>query len=820
MLLRLLATATFILALPTYAQKANYVISGTLCDSVSHQPEAYATVRLLTTHDQAKVLRVATTTVKGAFTIVAPHAGRFTFEAIVLGKQPVRREVELSSEQPSLSLDTLYIKEYTSSLAQATITATKPLVQAEIDKITYSMADDPDAQTSTTLEMLRKVPMVTVDGEDNIKVNGNSSFKVYVNGKPNQMMSQNPSTIFKSYPASAIKKIEVITNPGAKYDADGVAGVLNIITNEETSTSGYSLTPNLSFSNRGVNGNLFALAQFGKFTFSVNYGIGKHKSPENISTVSREMFADDVNHLFDYYSKIKSEGLFQYGNFDASYEFSEKDLLSASVGLWGYNGSYDPLSQSKMLTDDGALSYSYDLEGHNKNKFTNLSASLDFQHTFKENQHLTFSYRFNYAPAVNKSERIYSNMVSVPESLDLLDQKTDPDNLSAEHTLQADFTTPIAEAHTLSTGVKYIFRINRSNSTELTRTAGTNDAFQINDDRSLRYRHRGDIGAAYAEYNFKKNKWALMAGSRYEYYHVKVTYPDGKRSAFSTDMSDWVPSVSLGYNISDAKMLKVGYNLRIGRPDISCLSPYRDRSTPESVSYGNPDLGSTKSHNLNLTFSTFSSKFTLNASLTYAFSNNELTDYTFVDQGVVNTTYGDFLHSKSTVLSTFINWTIFEGTVLNLNLYGNYSDYKSKPTNEHNSGFSVFASGGLRQNLWWKLKLGLWAGGSTRGVNLQGKGSSFFFYNLRLSRSFLKDDRLTLSLSAGNFLGRYRHFRSETTTAQYHSLSDIRNDALRLSFGVSMRIGSLKTSVKKVARSIENDDKVSAPSNTQSSSEE
>ena len=96
--------------------------------------------------------------------------------------------------------DTLYIKEYNSTLGVATVTAQRPLVKAELDKLTYSIADDPDAKTNTVLEMLRKVPMVTVDGEDNIKVNGNASFKVYVDGKPNQMMSANPSMIFKAYP--------------------------------------------------------------------------------------------------------------------------------------------------------------------------------------------------------------------------------------------------------------------------------------------------------------------------------------------------------------------------------------------------------------------------------------------------------------------------------------------------------------------------------------------------------------------------------------------------------------------------------------------
>lgn len=106
--------------------------------------------------------------------------------------------------------------------------------------------------------------------------------------------------------------------------------------------------------------------------------------------------------------------------------------------------------------------------------------------------------------------------------------------------------------------------------------------------------------ATYAEYNLKVGKWAAMLASRYEYYRIRATYPDGKRPDFGGHLNDWVPSASVGFSIKPTMLLKAGYNLRIGRPDISYLSPYRVSYTPESVTYGNPDLTSERSHNLNL----------------------------------------------------------------------------------------------------------------------------------------------------------------------------------------------------------------------------
>ena len=798
-----LTTATSIAQTATHDN--NFRITGVLCDSTTHQPEGFATVRLLQSPSMTPV-KVAVTQADGSFSLNAPKAGNYVLELISLGKQPIKRPIQFTTASQVILTDTLYIKEYDSTLGAATVTAQRPLVKAEIDKMTYSMADDPDAKNNTLLEMLRKVPMVTVDGEDNIKVNGNSSFKVYVDGKPNAMMSANPSMIFKAYPASAIKKIEVITNPGAKYDAEGVAGVLNIVTNMQSTTQGYTLTLNGSVNNRGEMGSAFAMAQFGKFMLSAHYGTGYNKQPHNTVDTERELFEEPLYHLLQSHTDSKGHGVFQFGNLEASYEFSPKDLLSVSAGIHGWHGKNTNTSFNHMYNDAGELAYSYRVNSRTRSVYQDIEASTDYQHTFKNEGQLTFSYRYNTSPQTTQVWTINDELNHAPAGL--LDLASDPDRRSYEHTGQADFTTALDKQkhHTLSLGVKYIYRINRSNNRDLSREAGSEGNLTFDESRSLRYRHRGDIAAAYMEYNLKQGNWSTMVGNRYEYYKVRATYPDGKQDAFSTSLSDWVPSLTVGYSLKPTMLLKAGYNLRISRPDISYLSPYRESHTPEAVKYGNPDLGSEKGHNLNLTFSTFGPKLTLNASLTYAFSNNGMVEYNFAKDGVTYTTYGGFQHSKVTTLSTFINWMIINGTSLNVNASVNYADYKAKVIGSHNSGFSTSIWGGLQQTLPWKLKLGLWAGGNTKDVTLQGSSAGFFFYTFNLSRNFCKEDRLSINLQAGNFIGRYRHFRNSVTTSQMRWLTDSRHDFMRFGIGIGYRFGSLKASVKKASRTIENDD--------------
>lgn len=802
----------------SYAQQVKaqkYVAKGILVDSQSHEPEAFATVRLI---EGQKAIKVGTTEADGKFSITAPQAGRYELELFAMGKTPIRTQLTFSSTQQVAQLDTLYIKPLSTTLSSATVTAQRPLVKAELDKMTYSMADDPEAKTSTLLEMLRKVPMVTVDGEDNIKVNGNSSFKVYVDGKPNSMMSSNPSMIFKAYPASAIKKIEVITNPGAKYDAEGVAGALNIITNTQSGTKGYTLTVNASAGNRGGMGSLMGMASVGKFMLSAHYGTGYNEQANTLTSREREVYADAINHLYTANGISNGHGLSQFGQLDASYEFTPKDLLSVSAGIHGYNGKNHTNTLTQMIQASNEQLYTYNTESRNKMLYQGVNASADFQHSFADERRLTLSYRYDLDPSNSRVETTSSDLMgTLPDGFELRDQKVDPHNRSYEHTAQADFTTPLdpKQHHTLAFGLKYIYRINRSNSKEYVRPLGSSEAdFTLDTEQSLYFRHRGDIGAAYAEYNLKTSKWAAMLASRYEYYRIRATYPDGKRPDFATHLNDWVPSASVGFSLKPTMLLKAGYNLRIGRPDISYLSPYRVNYTPETVTYGNPNLTSERSHNVNLTYSTFGPELTVNASLIYAFSNNGMVSYSFVKDGITHTTYGNFEHSKQTTLSTFLNWTFTKSTRLNINASGSYSNYKAQRINSHNSGWNASVWAGINQTLPWHIKASLWVGGNTPGINLQGKDAGFFFYSLNFNRAFLAEDRLSLSLSAGNFIGRYHHFKNHTTTTEFRSLSDTRVDLMRIRVGISYRLGSLKSTVKKVNRSIENEDVIKAQSNS------
>ena len=328
------------------AQKSpqgQFSVKGVLVDSLSNEGEPYSTIRISLKSNPAKPVKLAVTDTNGKFSerLVSPGTYLISFSSV--GKRTVQKEFTVSDTKKVADLGHIQMAEATEMLKGVEVVAQKPLVKAEIDKVTYSIEDDPDSKTNSTLEMLRKVPLVTVDGEDKIQVNGSSNFKVHVNGKPNNMMSNNPTEVLKSLPANSVKSIEVITDPGAKYDAEGVGGILNIITTGG-GMEGYTVTLNGGVSNRGYNASGYGTVQIGKFTVTGNYAYNHNTSPRSYSSSGREDFTSDDYKYLSSESSSKHKGNFQYGSMEGSYEIDTLNLITFSMNMFGgkfKNNGYD-----------------------------------------------------------------------------------------------------------------------------------------------------------------------------------------------------------------------------------------------------------------------------------------------------------------------------------------------------------------------------------------------------------------------------------------------------------------------------------------------
>ena len=714
---------------------------------------------------------------------------------------------------------------WSENLDAVTVVAKKPLVKSELDKMTYDVESDPEAQANSVLEMLRKVPMVTVDGQDNIMVNNSSSFKVYVNGKPNNMMSNNPSEVLKNMPANSVKKIEIITNPGPKYDAEGVGGIINIITTGK-GMEGYSLTVGTNYNTYGrIGTNLFGTVQSGKLTVSGRYSYTHSDAKRYWGGNRREVTGNIDATSANVESNSTSNGWYNYhsGSFEASYEIDSLRLVSASLGIWA-GGGHTPDEKQVVATSplDGSPLYHYSNFDRSRNSWSSIDGGIDYQRSFPvKDRLLTLSYKINSNPSSNDDEYVYQDMDGVATWQDYLrllkDQRHEQDGNSLEQTFQIDYTTPFAKIHTLEAGLKYVMRDNHSNDDRYIREALSTADYVYDETNSSHYKHTNDIFAGYLGYGVK---WKLLSGRlglRYEHTLQDVKYRLGRGEDFRKNFDDLVPSASFGVRVSDYVNFSLAYNMRIYRPGIWYLNPYIDDSNPTSISQGNSDLVSEKKHQITLGFNLNTSKLSLNMKAATAFVNNSIEGVTsLVDdrtieglshptgKQVIYTTYENIGKVKASALSAYVSWNIFSKTRIYSNLYGLYSDYSNGQT-MRNHGWSGYTFTGIEQTLPkdWFISVDYF--GSTKSVSLQGKGSSYSDYGITVKKSFL-NKRLNVSVYAGSLFNKYTRQDDVTESTNFRQSSWSKTSSRRFYFSVTYRFGSLKASVKKAERGIENDD--------------
>lgn len=814
------------LALCAKAQNTqhSYTITGVVADSVTHEGEPYATLTIARADSAAKPVKQALTDIKGRFSISSSGTGSYLLMVRSMGRKPMQRAYTVDATTRTIDLGTLLLQDGGNQLETVEVVAYKPLVKADVDKIAYSVEDDPEANTNTVIEMLKKVPMVTVDGQDNIRVNGNSSFKIYVNGKPNYMMTKNPKEVLKSMPASSIKKIEVITNPGPKYDAEGVGGILNIVT-EDKGPEGYNATFSGRANNSSYGGGLYATVKQGKLTMSVNYNASSNHSPKGYTYSDRSQLGTDgtvtSSTVADGYTKGHSQ--WQGGDVEASYEIDTLRLITGSFSLSKFTSKRDALNTAfSTVPATGQRLYGYRSPSHSKENWDDYSASLDYQRSFSvKDRLLTLSYRLESSPSTSASRYLYTDREAADDWQTFIDrmrdQRMDGDENTMEHTFQIDYTTPFAKHHTWEAGVKYILRRNKSDNDRY--NLGTGDKDETYDsDNSSHYRHHNDILAAYTGYGLTLDKWSARLGLRYEHTLQKVEYLLGRGTNFHKNFDDLVPSARLGYKFSDATNLSLGYKMRINRPGIWYLNPYLDDRIPDAISQGNPNLDTEKSHAVDLQFSSYNSKLTYTLTGTYRFVNNsiESVDRLVNDRDieglpnptgkdVIYSSYANIGHIQYAGLMAYANWTPITNTRITLNGSVGYS-HMSDGQSLRNHGWCTNIDASLQQTFakTWIFNASYYV--QTPQPTLQGKDARYQWYNFSLSKSFM-DKRLTLTAYIINPFGkRYFCYRSETVADNFRTTAS--SSWCQLYYGVSVRfrIGKLKASVKHTERTVENND--------------
>lgn len=693
------------------------------------------------------------------------------------------------------------------NLDELVVVAKKEIVKSDGATLTYDFDADDSSRGQTLLEALKKVPMITIDGEDNVYIKGDSNFRVYVNGKEDPMLTSNYKDVFKAMPADAVSKIEVITEPGAKYDAEGVGGILNLVTERKQRNDGYAGSISLSGGAQNLGANGYIRGKLGKFSADASVNYMDNRLQDTHQTSSSDIIDHNSDINYRQLSEITQRYHFDYlgANLNMGYEISDRDVLSWGGSVRNIKAGFGALDNSvTMWSRSGEKVYSFAQNATGTMQNLGAGGNLSYRHNFNDKGDVLLAgYRFDFA--ASKMHLNYHNISLYNYDFPYEFQRNMGDNYQREHTATVDYVNILAENHTLETGVKGIIRRNSAFGNNL---AGDSfDALSVIDGSTSLTAQIQDVYAGYLSYTGKISSWGLKAGLRYEHTYMGMDFRIGDIPDFRRHLNDLVPNAAVTYMFGPAHNLRLSYQMRISRPGIDMLNPFTFQITQNYAQKGNPDLESEKYHNISLSYSNYGRVLGGNLSFDLSQSNNTIEGYDYFIGDVGYHTYGNIGHNKKAGLNGFLNWNI--SPVMSVSVNGNlqYTYIKSNALKISNHGWSGSYGVNYSYTGPGDISYSVYGGESSKSYKLQGWHGGWYYYGFSASKSFLKEKTLRVTINASNFLTKNITSHSYILVDNRECIGQWSQRNWNVGVSVSWTFGKLQENTKNAGVNLENDDK-------------
>lgn len=576
-------------------------VSGKILEKDTNIPLEWATV-VISNPTDGKIVSGGSANEKGDFNFkVVAGTYNVSFEFMSFKTQTLKaREINKSTD-----FGNIYLIESATTLEEVELIAEKTTVEIKLDKKIYNVGKDLTVRGGTVSDVLDNVPSVSVDVEGNVALRGNDNVRILINGKPSGLVGLNSTDALRQLPAESIERVEVITSPSARYDAEGTGGILNIIL-RRSKLQGLNgaITTNVGYNpSAGINGNInYRTGDLNIFNTS---GYSYRESPGNSSSLtqynSTGNFLDESN-TYDRQRK----GLTT--NFGVEWYVNDSASLTGSIL---YRDSNDKDLNTNILNqfdpNRNLLSTTTRLEPETEEDKT-MQYALNFQKNFKESGHV-FTFDFQYEDnQENQNALITVNDIAVENVVTLEDQ--------SQILLQSDYVLPIGENSQFEAGYRGNFD---TTTTDFTVAQLNNDTgfFQTNLDLTNVLNFKQYVNAFYAQYGSKFNKFSFLLGLRVE--NTRITIDQPTSGDFNKkDFTGLFPTINLNYEFSDKESLTLGYARRLRRPRGFFLNPFPSRNSVTNFFQGNPDLNPSYSGQIDLGYLKRFGKFTFNSSAYYS----------------------------------------------------------------------------------------------------------------------------------------------------------------------------------------------------------
>ncbi|UKT62677.1 outer membrane beta-barrel family protein [Pedobacter mucosus] len=565
-------------------------ITAVILDSVTKKPIDYATVSLVSIKDN-KSISGGVTDEKGRLSLqnISPDAYKLMIG--FMGYKTKSVLVTTTPSKPDVSLGNVLISSTANTLADVQVQGTKAIIENKIDRMVYNAEADGTNAGGDATDVMRKVPMLSVDVDGNIQLRG-GAVRVLINGKPSGTMASSVSDALKMIPAEQIKSVEVITSPSAKYDAEGSGGIINIIT-KKSNAQGVSGSVNASAGTRQNNGAFNLTAKTGRL--SVNTSLGSNLA---YAQDSRVMFENNTR--TDSLGRITNNTLLQdgvskwsrngyNGSFGADYDFNAYNNLSTTVKYNNFSnggpGTADYIRNGVPFKNISSMDMG----------FNNLDWNVDYKHTTKKEGE-EFSISGQLSSGRNTTE--FANDI-IGSPFPAVNNNNTGKN--KEYTAQTDYTYPFSKATILEVGAKGIFR---------------NINSEFSNDAAQDFEYNQNVASAYGVISFKlTKKYNFKGGLRSEY--TSIDFNTLKEGIQKNNYFNLFPSAIISRTLKGNASIKLSYNRRVQRPSLAYLNPFRNESDQFNIRQGEPTLRPELSDNFELGYSTFIKGSVINASVFY-----------------------------------------------------------------------------------------------------------------------------------------------------------------------------------------------------------
>ncbi|WP_074408179.1 MULTISPECIES: TonB-dependent receptor domain-containing protein [Aquimarina] len=666
------------------AQPSNEAVVGTIqgkvIDKNLQQPIPYATVAI---HDGAdKIISGGISTDSGDFSISDIPKGNYTLKVQFIGYKTYSQPIEISKKNKDINVGTISLEEEAESLDDVTIVAERTTIEQKIDRKVINVGKDLTTTGGTASEIMNNIPSVNVDQDGNIALRGNQNVRILIDGKPTNI---DAAQLLKQIPSTSIKKIELITNPSAKYNPEGMSGIINIVLHKN-SNIGFNGNINLGLNfekNARFNSSIDLNYRTGKVNFYGNYGNnitkrqnagGVFRQDQNYQT-DFKFLDNNKSHLF----KIGLDYFIDDHNTVSIYTNQNlfDGLTDGTTDITFFNNDQNDLSQ-KLLSDSDnqGSTYNFDYKHDFKKEGHNIELEVDYN-VFESDS----DDRFNFVGG-DGSFTNYNDLIN---------------NERTNTTINLDYVNPLSEKTKLELGYE-------------TRLRRTDNDYRSTLFANSKYNYDRNIHSFYGTYGQNFEKWSYQLGARLESYEVEAVF-DGEK-IFEDDIFTVYPSGFISYTPGEKNSYQLSYSRRIDRPGLNQVNPIREWSTPRIVSIGNPELNPQFTNSIEANYTRKLGKGSITGGVFYRIINDE------ISQALIE------------------NPDVEEGQILTFKNFDN------------NSSYGVEVSSNYRATKWWSFNASfdLYSQTQKGVVDNINREVDAVVYNFRLNNSFKATKNLTFQV--------------------------------------------------------------------------